>query len=455
MFEKILQKNEELINIFYLFNKLLIISLSSYFAFYIRIRDEKFYEYFIATCILILIYLILEIIIFKKNRFYQQKVSLVFYQDIIHFLIAIFILIFISVILKVTNFYSRLWLIFFIISVSLLFILHKYLFNYLYNKLIQTNLLTKNVFLIGNFEDCKKLIKEFNNENKYHFRLCYFIDKNKPYNLFPIQQINLDKKLSHNLSYYNISQVWILAAENINRKILMNKLSYLPIDIRTLYSNEYHKDILLDNLNGYSIFDTSLSPFYGFNYLLKLVIDYSLGLIFLLLSLPLIFLFGLFIYFEDGRPIFFVQKRHGWDGNIIKILKLRSLKKSSDNSQVKKNDNRTLKVGKFIRRFSIDELPQFINILKGEMSLVGPRPHALEHNDEFSRQIKGFMQRHRCKPGLTGLAQINGYRGIINNKHHLEKRYELDIDYIKKWTPLLDIKIIFLTIFKFIGQDAH
>jgi len=455
MIEKIFQKNEEIINVFYLFNKILIIAVSSYFAFYIRIKDEKFYDYLVVTSILILIYLILEVLIFKKNRFYQKKISLVFYQDINHFFISILILIFLGVILKVTGFYSRFWLISLIILSSLLLLIHKYFFNYLYNKLIQTNLLTKNVFLIGNFDDCKRLLKEFRKENKFHFRLCNFIDKHKSNNLFPIQQIELDKKLSHNLTYYNISQVWILAAENINRKILMNKLSHIPIDIRTLYSNEYHRDILLDNLNGYSIFDTSLSPFYGFNYILKFLFDYSLGFIFFIISFPIILFFGTLILIEDGKPFLFIQKRHGWDGRVVNIYKLRSLKKTQNNSQVSENDKRVLKVGRFIRRFSIDELPQFFNVLKGDMSIVGPRPHAVEHNDEFSKQVKGFMLRHKCKPGLTGLAQMKGYRGNITDKKQLTQRYEQDMLYIKKWSIFLDVYIVLQTAIKVFIQKAH
>lgn len=455
MFEKILQKNEEVINFFYLFNKILILFLSSYISFKIKIEENQFREYFIITLIIVLIQIFLEILFFKNNRFYNKKISSILKKDLYQFFISILSLLFIAAAFKVTSSYSRIWiglLIFF--NIFLLFF-HKYLFNLAYDNLINSNLLTKNILLIGNFEDCKKLIKNFSNDNKFHFRICIFVNEKITSKLFPIQQINFDKNLKSNIDYYKVSQVWIVSPENFNRKLIMDKLLTIPIDIRTVHLNDTYKDLYIENINGFDIYETSLSPFYGFNYLSKLLIDYIFGMIFLIISLPIILFFGLLIFIEDGRPIFFKQNRHGWDGNIIKIYKLRSLKSSNNSTQVTKNDYRLLKIGKFIRRFSIDELPQMLNILKGEMSIVGPRPHSVNHNDEFSKKIKGFMQRHRCKPGLTGLAQVSGYRGIVTSKEELIKRYEFDIKYIKKWSLFLDIKIILKTLLIFLFQNAH
>ena len=454
MLEKILQKNEEVVNYFYFINKLIVYIGSSFLAFRIRMGTEKIYDYVLVTFVFIVIIFLLETLILRKNKFYKNDFKSI-YTDIKSFLISVLILIFIATVFKITQNYSRIWLGLFIIFCIIFIFIHKLLFNYFYNKLVTANLFIKNILLIGNFDQCLNLIKDFKNDNKFHFRACIFIDKNKDKKLFPIQEIVLDQNIFHNVKYYNISQIWILASENFERKKIMNKLNSLPIDIRTIHLSDGHNDSLIDRLHGYDIFDTSLSPFYGFNYIFKLLFDYLLAIIFLIISFPIILIFGLIIFIEDGRPIFFIQKRHGWDGSIIKIIKLRSLRKSNHKSQVTKNDERVLKIGKFIRRFSIDELPQFINVLKGDMSIVGPRPHALEHNDLFSQQIKGFMKRHKCKPGLTGLAQMKGFRGNIDNKEKLAKRYEYDMLYIKKWTPIYDFYLIAQTVLKLLFQKAH
>ena len=455
MLEKILQKNEEVINYLYYLSKTLVILISSFLAFKIHIDTNKFQEYLQVSVLIIFLNIILELIFYRKNRFYNKSFLSLIKKDYYQLFIAILILIFIAALLKVTSSYSRIWLLLFIL-ISLFFLfLNKYLFNKAYDVIITSNILTKNLLLIGNFEDCKSLIRNFRKDNRYHIRACIFIDKNSEEKYFPIQSINLDNKLSFNISYLKISQIWIIAAENLNKNNIMSRLNVIPIDIRTIYNADNYQDYYIENINGYSIYDTSLSPFYGFNYLIKLLIDFFFGLIFILVSVPIIFFFSLLIFIEDGKPIFFTQKRHGWDGSIIKIYKLRSLKKSTDQSQVLKDDKRMLRIGKFIRKFSIDELPQFFNVIKGEMSIVGPRPHALDHNYQFSKELSGFMLRHKCKPGLTGLAQVNGYRGNIDNKEKLLKRYEYDMLYIKKWSPLLDIVIIVKTAMKFLFQKAH
>lgn len=454
MFEKILQKNEELINYLYFFNKILIFFLASYISFKIRINQEQFYDYFKITVIFTTISIIIQNLFGKSARFYDKSMKSFIIKDIYFFVISILILIFLAAIFKVTDQYSRVWLFLFIFFTSLFLILHKIIYNWFYNSIISANIFTKNVLLIGEFESVKNLIKKLSKENRYHFRICIFIDKNPKKDYFPIQNIKLDENINDNINYYKISQIWIIQSDNFNSNNILEKLSATPIDIRTVYSNNFNKEHYVEKLESYNIYETSISPFYGINLLLKIFLDYFLGIIFFIISLPFIAVFGLLILIEDGRPIFFIQKRHGWDNHIINIYKLRSLKKNNSLEQVKEGDERVLKVGKFIRKFSIDELPQFINILKGEMSIVGPRPHALEHNNEFSQKIKGFMQRHRCKPGLTGLAQVKGFRGPTPLKEQMAKRFEQDILYIKKWNIFLDLYIILKTMIVFLFQKV-
>ena len=175
----------------------------------------------------------------------------------------------------------------------------------------------------------------------------------------------------------------------------------------------------------------------------------------MLILSPIIIFCSIFIIIEDGFPIFFKQKRTGWDGKSFSIFKLRSLKKISKNKetlQVQRGDQRVLKVGKIIRRLSIDEMPQFFNVLIGDMSLVGPRPHMSDHTKHYSKEIQNFMQRHKCLPGITGWAQVNGLRGPTQEKGSMDKRFQHDLYYIKNWNLMLDIYILIRTAFVVLFQ---
>ena len=158
------------------------------------------------------------------------------------------------------------------------------------------------------------------------------------------------------------------------------------------------------------------------------------------------------IYLEDGFPILFSQNRTGWDGRRFRIHKLRSLKKESfdKTKQVTKDDKRLLKIGTIIRRYSIDELPKFINVLKGEMSIVGPRPHMVEHDIHYSKIFYNFLKRHKCNPGLTGWAKVNGLRGATPKAEIMKQRMEFDLWYLNNWSITLDIYIILKTFYALI-----
>ena len=146
---------------------------------------------------------------------------------------------------------------------------------------------------------------------------------------------------------------------------------------------------------------------------------------------------------------FFFQNRTGWDGRRFKIYKLRTLRKENFDKtlQVSKNDKRVLRFGKFIRRYSIDELPQFYNVLLGDMSIVGPRPHMVEHDIKYSKLFDSFLKRHKCNPGVTGWAQVNGLRGATPTPEIMKKRMDYDLWYLNNWTIFFDIYIIFKTFY--------
>ena len=175
-----------------------------------------------------------------------------------------------------------------------------------------------------------------------------------------------------------------------------------------------------------------------------------------MIAFPILFISGILIYLEDGYPILFTQDRTGWDGRRFEIFKLRTLnkKKFDKTTQVTVDDKRKLKCGSFIRKFSIDEIPQLFNVLKGDMSIVGPRPHMVEHDIKYSKLFMNYLKRHKCNPGLTGWAQVNGLRGSTSDEQ-MKKRMDYDLWYLNNWSIGLDLYIIFKTfyaVFKYKGE---
>ena len=190
-------------------------------------------------------------------------------------------------------------------------------------------------------------------------------------------------------------------------------------------------------------------PFYGSHWLLKKLEDTILGSIIFLLTLPIMLLIAIAIKLDSKGPVLFKQRRYGLNGEVIQVLKFRTMKTLDDGAlvvQASKDDPRITKLGRILRKKSLDELPQFWNVLQGTMSIVGPRPHAVAHNEEYRHLVEGYMLRHKVKPGITGWAQVNGFRGETETLDKMQSRVEYDLFYINNWSLLMDIKIIFLTI---------
>ncbi|MEI7375893.1 undecaprenyl-phosphate glucose phosphotransferase [Dickeya chrysanthemi] len=212
----------------------------------------------------------------------------------------------------------------------------------------------------------------------------------------------------------------------------------------------------INNIQTISIFR---SPFDGIGSVIKRVEDLLIGGIITLLISPLLLMIAIGIKLTSPGPVFFKQDRYGLSGNKIKVWKFRSMHVMENSDVVKqatKNDPRVTRFGAFLRRTSLDELPQFFNVLQGTMSIIGPRPHAVVHNEQYRQLVENYMIRHKVKPGISGLAQVNGYRGEVDTLDKMEKRVYYDIAYIQSWSLWLDIKIIFKTIFKgFVGENAY
>lgn len=212
----------------------------------------------------------------------------------------------------------------------------------------------------------------------------------------------------------------------------------------------------IGGLPAVSIFE---NPFYGIDGVMKRAVDLVLGsMLLVLLAVPMT-LVALAVKLTSPGPVFFRQKRYGLDGKPISVWKFRSMTVCENGAvvtQATKNDARVTPLGAILRKTSLDELPQLFNVLEGSMSLVGPRPHANAHNEHYRKQIQGYMLRHKVKPGITGLAQVSGWRGETDTLEKMQKRIECDHAYIRDWSLWLDIKILFRTIFTVLSkQNAY
>jgi putative colanic acid biosynthesis UDP-glucose lipid carrier transferase len=190
------------------------------------------------------------------------------------------------------------------------------------------------------------------------------------------------------------------------------------------------------------------TPFFGYRGVVKRLMDLVIASLAVLVLSPLLLLVALLVKLSSPGPVIFQQRRYGLDGQEIRVYKFRTMTVTEDGGQIRqatRDDDRITPLGRVLRRYSLDELPQLLNVLKGTMSLVGPRPHAVAHNEEYRKLIKGYMVRHKVLPGMTGLAQVNGCRGETSRLEDMQARIEFDLDYLRHWTPMLDLKIIFQT----------
>ncbi len=239
---------------------------------------------------------------------------------------------------------------------------------------------------------------------------------------------------------------------------LIDELSVLPVDV-WLCPAEFDKPILgTARLGSLSLLQVKPKPIRDWGYVMKLTLDYVLGVISLIVFAPLMLTVALAIKLDSPGPVLFKQRRHGYNHRLIHVYKFRTMRLAEDGAvvvQARKDDERVTRIGRLLRRTSIDELPQLFNVLKGEMSLVGPRPHAVAHNQLYCERLERYANRHCVKPGMTGWAQIHGFRGPTEDPEKMRKRVQMDLYYIENWSISLDLKIIALTPFVgFVHRNA-
>jgi len=381
-------------------------------------------------------------------------------------LLVVGILILTSAVLKNTNHYSRVWF-FSWITTSLIYLIgYRYLLDITLNILRKKGWNHKNIIIFGAGNLGSNVGSRINAAEWTGFSIKAYFDDNKAVVGKTLQSAPIldTSEIEEFISKNDIKELWIaipLKSEERVKEILHN-LRHLSISIRFI-PNIFGFRLLNQNVSeiaGIPVLQLNGSPIHGMNRLLKEIEDKLIATIIIILISPILLVVAIAIKLESKGPVIFKQIRNGWDGKEINVYKFRSMfvhaEEGNKITQASKNDKRITKVGAFIRKTSLDELPQFLNVLQGRMSIVGPRPHVVSQNEEYKDQVDHYMQRHRVKPGITGWAQVNGFRGETDTLEKMSKRVEFDLYYIENWSVWFDIKIIILTVFKgFINENAY
>ncbi|KGM54321.1 UDP-phosphate galactose phosphotransferase [Lysobacter daejeonensis GH1-9] len=263
---------------------------------------------------------------------------------------------------------------------------------------------------------------------------------------------------------HHIDQVWVALPMSAQAEIqaILARLDHATADIKFV-PDLFGLQLLnhsVDQVAGLPVINLRASPLDGHARAIKAIEDRVLAALILILIAPLLAILALGVKLSSPGPVLFRQQRHGLGGKIIEVWKFRSMRLHAEDdgkvTQAKRGDPRVTRFGGFLRQTSLDELPQFFNVLQGTMSIVGPRPHAVAHNHQYKNEVQHYMQRHRVKPGITGWAQVNGLRGETDTVAKMAARVEYDLYYLQNWSVLLDLRIIALTIVKgFMGKAVY
>ncbi|MBT5214699.1 MAG: hypothetical protein HOI06_06310 [Pelagibacteraceae bacterium] len=418
----------------------------------------KISKYFYPSLFFTISYLIFSFVLGTMKRRYKISFLIFLINDIVPLFISFPLTLYIFFILKIDFSIDINTTYLFIIIVGNLFIFRK-ISDFFYNILINNNTIQRNIMLVGTIDSIEKILKE--EKEKINIYKCCLVkygneshlDEAKRILKIPVFTENTEIRII--LEYHELGQIWIL---DNNEKNLVNYYLDLvmkfSVDIFLINIVDNVKDNfilpaddLINNKYSYSKYQTS--RFYGFDLFIKIFLDKIFAVIFLLMLSPIFILAIILILIENGFPIFFTKEVSGWDGRRFKLHKLRTLKNKELDITIneKKIDTTSLKVGKIIRRLHIDEIPQFFNVLKGDMSVVGPRPHEFQDDLVYSKVFKKFLKRNKTSPGITGWAQIKGYRGGKPTDEQMRKRMEHDLWYMNNWNTWLDLYIILKTFY--------
>ena len=332
---------------------------------------------------------------------------------------------------------------------------HKYLLKYL--KKISSNLYS-NTLLIGSALESSKLIGFTKGMARYGYLLVGYLEdrEERSPNVLDMNVFGNINDFSKVLSQHSIDEVFIAVSELEEKKIkeLIKIADNFGVRVKLIPENPklMAKRFKADTIGDFAVYKLRQSPLDGFNTtMVKSLFDFCFALLILIVLSPLYLLIGLLIVLDSKGPVLYMPYRKGESGKTFKCYKFRTMlvcdTPSNGTKSTAKNDPRITRVGKFLRKADLDELPQFFNVLKGEMSVIGPRPHRINLQNDFRKSVNDYMVRSYVRPGITGWAQVNGWRGPTITIEQKNERIKHDLWYIENWSFWLDIKIIFRTVF--------
>lgn len=408
-------------------------------------------------------------VIARFSDIYTSWTARPFTEEILHviftWLATFFVIIFVTFITKTSAHFSRVTLISWLVATPAILVLARFGLRRVFSHLRLLGINNKKIAIAGMTEIGLRFAQELEANPDYGYQVVgFYADKKQHKNACKNTCDEINKHYPTLGDYDDLilsaqsgewEQIYLAIPSESKKRIahLLDRLSDTATPIRMIpdyFTSSLLKSKYLEIVKTpiLCIYD---SPFSAHNAWIKRIEDILVGSLILLLISPILILISLAVKYTSEGPIIFKQSRYGLKGEKIKVWKFRTMTVCENGNEVKqatKNDSRFTPIGAFLRKTSLDELPQFFNVLTGDMSIVGPRPHAVVHNEEYRTIIPGYMLRHLVKPGITGWAQINGWRGETDTIYKMRKRLEFDLEYMREWSLWLDIKIIIFTIFR-------
>jgi len=364
---------------------------------------------------------------------------------------------------KVSEFFPRRILLMWFISGGVALVAVHYAVRNLARYVMRLPEMARTVVVAGVNEVSLRLAGEIGSHPELGMRLIGFFDDRSPERLNPNPVGELIGTLSKLPEYVKLNKtdVIFIALPLRHVKRVLDLLDELNDTTASIYfvPDVFVFDLIqsrVHSIRGMPTISLCETPFYGYRGLVKRALDVALALVALVVLLVPLLIVAVLIRATSRGSVVFRQRRYGLDGREIVVYKFRTMYVSEDSERVvqaTRGDPRVTPIGRILRKLSIDELRQLVNVLQGRMSLVGPRPHAVAHNEEYRKLIKGYMIRHKVLPGITGWAQVNGCRGETSALEDMKARVEYDLEYLRNWSLALDIKILFLTVWTLFRTD--
>lgn len=441
----------------------IVVGLLYYFAFAF---DVRFTQYFVALSIFAAA---LSIAMLRVRPPVSQVAPLMHVAGVagelvLRWLAVIAILLATAYVTKFSEEFSRRVIVSWALVAPFMLVAGNLLCNLLLRRIMLSHDIVRSAVVVGFNQPGKTLAQKLTQYPELCLRLKGFFDDRSPERLGNTADLPCLGKLADVADFVRRNQVDVifiaLPMGHVPRVMHMVE-SLRDTTVSVYYVPDLFAFDLIQSrtgdIMGVPVVSMCETPFFGYRGVLKRVSDVILTLGVLVPTLPVMAVIALAIKLTSSGPVIFRQRRYGLDGREIEVYKFRSMYVTENGPQIvqaTRDDPRITPIGRILRKYSLDELPQLFNVLQGRMSLVGPRPHAVAHNEEYRSQIKGYMIRHKALPGITGLAQVNGCRGETRDLADMEARVGYDLEYLKNWTPVMDLKILLMTVVR-VFNDRH